>query len=200
MHVTDRLARPISVVLILAAFAGATGCETSLQLLVGKKGDVSESPAIPGTTAGTLTGSPSNTAFLSDSDLMPGFSGESVLPPTLAFEGDQGGPQAADANPGGPHRPIAITPLTSDAKVLSGLAKAAKREPGSAASKFVLLVLTPPATDAETLDRDNTASRTTASAAIKVLGDAGIPADHIDISLATNPDVAGQGEVRLYRR
>jgi len=199
MLVTDRLSRRFRMALMLGALAGMTGCDSTLMLLAGKKGDHSETTAIPGITAGTPTGSPSNTAFLSDSDLMPGFSGESVLPPTLSFDGDQGGLPTPDANPTGPHRPIAITPLTSDPKALEGLAKAANREPGSTAAKFVLLVLTPPATDAATLDRGNTASRTAASAAVKVLGDAGIPADHIEISLATNPDV-GNGELRLYKR
>jgi len=195
MLVHERLSRQFRALAMIGALLGMAGCDTSLGLLVGKKGGSSEPPAAPPTAV-----SPATTSFLSDSDLMPGFSAETVVPPTLSFESDQGGSAEPDAaSSAGPHRAIAVAPLTPDSAALANLAKAATREPGSTAGRFVLLVLTPPATDAASLDRENAASRTGASAAVKALGDAGIAADRIEISLATNPEV-GNGELRLYRR
>jgi hypothetical protein len=63
----------------------------------------------------------------------------------------------------------------------------------------VLLVFSPPAADAPTLDRNSTAARLAASTAIRVMGDGGIAADRIEVSMATSP-TGGTGELRLYRR
>jgi hypothetical protein len=76
---------------------------------------------------------------------------------------------------------------------------AVKREAAPDGTHFVLLVLSPPATDAATLDRNTTKARQAATSAVKVLGDAGVPADDVEVSLATSPN-AGDGELRLYRR
>jgi hypothetical protein len=79
------------------------------------------------------------------------------------------------------------------------LSAGAKREAAPAGTHFVLLVLSPPANDAAALDRANTAARQAAIAAVKILGDSGIQADQIEVSMATSPN-AGNGELRLYRR
>jgi hypothetical protein len=83
--------------------------------------------------------------------------------------------------------------------VLAPLSAAANRESAGSKMRFVLLVLSPPASDGPTLDRNNTAARLAANTAVKVMGDGGIEADRIEISMATSP-TAGAGELRLYRR
>jgi len=179
--------------LSIGTIGGLTGCGSTLAVLVGEKGGNSVPPA----TATMPTVLP-DTSFLSDSDLKPGYTSDFAVPPTLSTDNDAGPPQP-DATPNLLHRPIAITPISSDPAALVGLGQAANRKRESAAGRFVLLVLTPPATDAATMDRGIAASRAAAAAAIRALGDAGISSDRIEISLATNPDV-GNGELRLYPR
>ena len=86
-----------------------------------------------------------------------------------------------------------------DTKVLGALSAAANREAGVADARFVLLVLSPPASDAPTLDRTNNTARLAAVTAVKVLSDGGIASDHVEVSMATS-SAAGAGELRLYRR
>ncbi len=187
--VRDALAGALA---IGATFALA-GCETSLGLLVGEKGGKPATASLP-----PVANVPPNAAFLSDSDLKPGFSAEYAIPPTLPTDSDTG-PTPPENTSSGPRPPIAVVPISSDPAALAGLGQAANRLQGKADGRFVLLVLTPPAADAAALDRGNTASRAAVTAAVKALGDAGIAADMVEISLATNPDV-GKGEMRLYAR
>jgi hypothetical protein len=178
-------------------FLALPGCEMTMTSLVGKDknapGPVAPPPAPPPQL---------NTAFVAESTGLLGstYGGPMILPPTLpakptaAFDDE---PQPAASS--GPHKALAAIPLTSDPAALAPLGAAANRAAPGPDSRFVLLVLAPPAPDATTLDNVTTASRLTANAAVKALGQAGIPADHIDVSLATTPN-AGTGEMRLYQR
>jgi hypothetical protein len=82
---------------------------------------------------------------------------------------------------------------------LAALSAAANREAAGGDARFVLLVLSPPAPDAATLDRNTNAARLAASTAVKVMGDGGIGPDRIEVSMATST-AEGAGELRLYRR
>jgi hypothetical protein len=171
------------------------GCDTGMKLLVGKPTG-SEPASTPSAAPVPLP----STAFVTDSDLSPGHSDQTIVPPTLppdpaAAVDDEAEPVAA----AGPHRPIAALPLSTDPKALAALGEAANREANLQDARFVLLVLTPPAADAAAFDRDSTLARQAANAALKALADAGIPPGHVDASLATGAGVDG-GALRLYRR
>jgi hypothetical protein len=173
------------------------GCETVLTPLVGQS---KEAKAHDAAVAVAPPGPRPSAAFVNDSILFPGYAGSSILPPTLPVSGDTD--DISDDIPAagaGPHKVLAAVPITSDPKALGALSEAANQEAGITDAHFVLLVLTPPATDAATLDRNTTAARLAATTAIKVLGDGGIPPDHVQVSMATSP-AAGTGELRLYRR
>ena len=202
MSEPEMIMRPNWHLLRSVAMLGAIGlwfpgCETVLQPLVGqskeaKAHDVAMTVAPPGP--------PPSAAFINDSRLSPGYAGASILPPTLPVSGDTD--DISDDIPAagaGPHKALAAVPITSDAKALGALSAAANQETGVADAHFVLLVLSPPAADAATLDRNTTAARLAAITAIKVLGDGGIAPDHVQISMATSP-ASGTGELRLYRR
>ncbi len=171
------------------------GCDSVLEPFVGKSTEAAahskpqDPPPAPPPTA----------AFVSDNDLVPGYAGRAILPPTLdVSDVDNGGDDTADA-PAASHHAIVAVPLSSESTALAMLSAGVKREGAPAGTHFVLLVLSPPAADAAALDRTNTAARNAASAAVKILGNSGIPPDQIEVSMATSPN-AGDGELRLYRR
>ena len=194
----EKIMRPSalrSAVLIAAAGLALTGCSSVLEPFVGKSREAADraKPQAPPPSP------PPTAAFVSDNDLVPGYAGRTILPPTLATNDlDDIGDDTPTATPG-PHRALVAAPMTSDTTALAMLDAAVKREAAPDGTRFVLLVLSPPASDAATLDRNTTKARQAATSAVKVLGDAGVPADHIEVSMATNPN-AGDGELRLYRR
>ncbi len=185
-------------ILCLFLFAGMLpGCEMTMTALVGKDKNAPGPPAPPPAPPPQL-----NTAFVAETNGLLGatFGGSAILPPTLPAKPDAGfddAPQPPASS--GPHKALAALPLSSDPAALAPLGAAANRASSGPDGRFVLLVLTPPAPDATTLDNANNASRLAANAAVKALGQAGIPADHIDVSLATSQNV-GTGEMRLYQR
>jgi hypothetical protein len=182
---------------LIAAAALIALCPGCNQVLVGLTGKPPGSGAQTGAAAPPQA--PVTTAFLSDSTLTPGFGGQAVLPPTLPMDGPEGDAGPEPTTSAGPHKPIAVAPLSSDASALSSLAAAVNRAPATRDSRFVLLVLTPPAADADALQRKSGEARLAAAAAVRVMGDAGVVPDRVEVSMATNPD-AGDGEMRLYMR
>ena len=183
------------VVLIAAAGLALSGCDSPLEPLVGKSRDAADraKPQAPPPSP------PPTAAFVSDNDLVPGYAGRTILPPTLAVEDTDDSGEDTPAASSGPHHALVAVPLSADTTALAMLNAAVKREAAPDGTRFVLLVLSPPATDAATLDRNTTKARQAATSAVRVLGDAGVPADHIEVSLATSPNT-GDGEMRLYRR
>jgi hypothetical protein len=184
-----------NAVLFAAVGIALCGCDSALEPLVGKSKEAAarskpqDPPPAPPPTA----------AFMTDDDLVPGYAGRAILPPPLeAPDIGDSSDDAPDA-PTAPHHAIVAVPLSADSTALAMLSAGAKREAAPAGTHFVLLVLSPPAADAAALDKTNTAARNAASAAVKILGDSGIPADQIEVSMATSPN-AGDGELRLYRR
>jgi hypothetical protein len=187
-----KIGHPLRLALVLTAI-WVGGCDSALEPLVGRK-----SPEGPKSTAATPSLTPPIAAFMTGSELTAPYTGQGFLPPTLPMEAPEESVPEPIAS-GGPHPAIASVPLSSDAAQLAPLSAAARARATGPDSRFVLLVLTPPASDAATLDRTNTTARTAASAAVKALGDAGVQSDRIEVSMATNPDV-GSGEMRLYVR
>src|SRR6185437_2688227 len=184
-----------SAVLIAATGLALAGCDSALEPLVGKSREAADraKPQAPPPAP------PPTAAFVSDNDLVPGYAGHTILPPTLEVaDTDEGSDDTSAATPG-PHHALVAVPISADTTALAMLNAAVKREAAPEGTRFVLLVLSPPATDVATLDRNTNKARQAATSAVKVLGDAGVPADHIDVSLATSPN-AGDGELRLYRR
>ena len=184
-----------SAVLIAATGLALSGCDSALEPLVGKSREAADrsKPQAPPPSP------PPTAAFVSDNDLVPGYAGRTILPPTLAVDDtEEGSDDTAAAAPGPRHALVAV-PISADTTALAMLNAAVKRDAAPEGTRFVLLVLSPPAADVTTLDRNTTKARQAATSAVKVLGDAGVPADHIDVSLATSPN-AGEGEIRLYRR
>ncbi len=185
----------------IAAAMGAlalAGCDTVMKGLVG--------PSKEQATAAMLAGAPPPPApptatFVTDSNLVPGFAGNAVLPPTLPMNDvhEAGVDEPLPPSSAGPHKAIVSVPLLSDDKGMAALGAAANRDAQGADTTFVLLVLSPAANDAATMDKANTAARDAANRAVTAMGAAGISADHIQISMATSPSV-GSGEIRLYRR
>ncbi len=174
-----------------------SGCDSVLTPFVGQSKEAAERAKPPAPPPAP----PPTAAFINDSTLSPGFVGQTMLPPTLPTTSDAGAGAADDSSPSaGPRKVIAAVPLSSDPAALAPLSAAANRDAGgSADARFVLLVLSPPAADAATLDRNSTAARLAASAAVRVMGDGGIGADRIEVSMATRP-TGDAGELRLYRR
>jgi len=184
-----------NAVLFAAVGIVLCGCDSVLEPFVGKS---KEAAARSGPQAPPPAPAPT-AAFVSDNDLVPGYAGRAILPPTLeAPDIGDSSDDTPDA-PTAPHHAIVAVPLSADSTALAMLSAGAKREAAPAGTHFVLLVLSPPAADAAALDKTNTAARNAASAAVKILGDSGIPADQIEVSMATSPN-AGDGELRLYRR
>jgi hypothetical protein len=183
-----------SAVLIAATGLVLAGCDSPLEPLVGKSREAADraKPQAPPPAP------PPTAAFVSDNDLVPGYAGRTILPPTLAVDDTDEGSEDTSTAPGPRHALVAV-PISADATALAMLNAAVKRESAPEGTRFVLLVLSPPAADVTTLDRNTTKARQAATSAVKALGDAGVPADHIDVSLATSPN-AGDGEIRLYRR
>ena len=171
------------------------GCDSALEPFVGQ----SKTAAARSTPQAPPPAPPPLAAFASDNDLVPGYAGRTILPPTLATTDSDDSNDDTPAASTGPRHAIVAVPLSSDSTALAMLNAAVKREAAPAGTHFVLLVLSPPANDAATLDRTNTTARQAASAAVKILGDAGVPADNVEVSMATSPN-AGNGELRLYRR
>lgn len=185
---------------IAAAMAALTlaGCDTVMKGLVG--------PSKEQATAAMLAGAPPPPApptatFVTDSNLVPGFAGNAVLPPTLPMNDvhEAGVDEPLPPSSAGPHKAIVSVPLLSDDKGMAALGAAANRDAQGADTTFVLLVLSPATNDAATMDKANAAARDAANRAVTIMGAAGISADHIQISMATSPSV-GDGEIRLYRR
>jgi hypothetical protein len=174
------------------------GCDTVMTGLVGpskQHADAARAAAAPPAPP------PAMAAFVSDSSLVPGFAGNTILPPTLPMDDthEAGVDEVLPPSSAGPHKAVVSVPLSSDDKVLAPLGSAANREGHGADIYFVLLVLSPAANDAAAMDKANAAARDAANHAVTAMGAAGISADHIQIAMATNPNVGG-GEIRLYRR
>jgi hypothetical protein len=173
------------------------GCDTMMKGLVGpskKEVDAAKAQTPPPTP------NPPLAVFVTDSMLRPGYAGNTILPPTLSTTSeDTGAEEPLPPSSAGPHPVLATVPLSSDSKTLAPLGAAANRAANGADAYFVLLVLSPPAADASAMDKGNASARDAAGHAVKALGDAGIAANHVEISMATNPNV-GNGEIRLYRR
>jgi hypothetical protein len=184
-----------SVTLFAAIAILLCGCDSALEPFVGQ----SKEAAIRSGPQAPPPAPPPTAAFVSDSDLVPGYVGHTILPPTLATADIDDSSDDTPAASTGPHPAIVAVPLSSDNTALAMLSAGVKREAAPAGTHFVLLVLSPPANDAAALDRTNAAARQAAIAAVKILGDAGVPADHVEVSMATSPN-AGNGELRLYRR
>ncbi len=184
-----------STVLIAAAGLALAGCSSTLEPFVGKSKEAADraKPQAPPPSP------PPTAAFMSDNDLVPGYAGRTILPPTLATNDIDDTGDDTPAASSGPHHALVAVPLTADTTALAMLDAAVKREAAPDGTRFVLLVLSPPAADAATLDRNTTKARQAATSAVKVLGDAGVPTDHVEVSMATSPN-AGDGELRLYRR
>jgi hypothetical protein len=185
---------------IAAAMAVLTlaGCDTVMKGLVGPskaQADAAEAAAAPPPPA------PPTATFVTDINLAPGFAGNTVMPPTLPMDDvhEAGVDEPLPPSSAGPHTAIVSVPLLSDDKGLAALGAAANRDAQGADATFVLLVLSPAANDATEMDKVNAAARDAANRAVTAMGAAGISADHIQISMATNPSV-GSGEIRLYRR
>jgi hypothetical protein len=193
MHTRWPILRNAALVAAVGILLG--GCSSALEPFVGQSKDAAarSGPQAPPPAP------PPTAAFVSDNDLVPGYVGHTILPPTLATDDIDNGSDDTPAASAGPHPAIVAVPLSSDNTALAMLAAGVKREAAPAGTHFVLLVLSPPANDAAALDRTNAAARKAAIAAIKILGDAGIPSDYVEVSMATSPN-AGSGELRLYRR
>ncbi|MBU6475927.1 MAG: hypothetical protein KGQ70_08165 [Alphaproteobacteria bacterium] len=195
---TARLFRPLPKIAMVACAASMTlaGCDTVLPSFVGKSKavqDQEKAEAIPPAT-------PPSTASFLHQDRLTDYASGNILPPTLPMDDvDQGVGEDTSSAARDFHKPIAVAPLSSDNKALEPLGAAATRAAAVPNAHFVLLVLSPPATDASTMDRNNEAARLAATAATKLLGDNGIAADKVEVSMATNPSV-GTGELRLYQR
>ncbi len=175
------------------------GCDATMTALAGKDAAVAGPPGPPPAPPPQL-----NTAFVTENNggglLNSTFGGSTILPPTLPAKPDPAFEDVPEpAASAGPHKPLAAVPLSSDPAALSALGPAANRVAPGADGRFVLLVLTPAAGDAASLDRLTATARLSAGAAMKALADAGIPADHVEVSLATGLNV-GTGEMRLYQR
>lgn len=184
-----------STALLGTTLIALTGCDSVLTPFVGQSKDAAakSAPQAP------PPGPPPSAAFVSDSTLSPGYVGHTILPPTLPTVDTDDDADDTPAAPSGPRHAIVAVPLSADPGELITLSAAVKREAAPANVHFVLLVLSSPAADAAALDKTNSAARQAAAAAIKMLGDAGISADRIEVSMATSPN-AGKGELRLYRR
>jgi hypothetical protein len=174
------------------------GCDTVMKGLVGPskaQADAQLAADAPPPPA------PPTATFVTDSNLMPGFAGNAVLPPTLPMDDvhEAGVDEPLPPSSAGPHKAIVSVPLLSDGKGLTALGAAANRDAQGADATFVLLVLSPATNDAAAMDKANAAARDAANRAVTAMGAAGISADHIQISMATSPSV-GDGEIRLYRR
>jgi hypothetical protein len=193
MHTCWPVMRNVALVAAVGILLG--GCSSALEPFVGKSREAADhsKPQAPPPAP------PATAAFVSDSDLVPGYVGHTILPPTLATDDTDDTDDDTPVASAGPHRAIVAVPLSSDNTALAMLSAGVKREAAPAGTHFVLLVLSPPANDAAALDRTNAAARQAAIAAVKILGDAGVPSDHVEVSMATSPN-AGDGELRLYRR
>jgi hypothetical protein len=117
-----------------------------------------------------------------------------ILPPTLTPPVEDGPPEAVATS--NVHHVLAAVALGADSAPLAAAADGPDIAPDA---RFVLLVLTPSAPDAATLDKNNEASKTAADNAIRALAGAGIAEDRVEIAAATSTAV-GPGEVRLYVR
>ena len=206
--------RPSLIRLRVVAAAGLlavtlAGCETAMEGLVGptkeefeKQKAEAKAKMLSNSTPPMTTNLPLGT-FVNDSKLSPGYAGNAILPPTLSTATDAAGEdEPLPPSSAGPHPVLATVSLSSDNKELAPLGVAAGRvlaAPDGTNAYFVLLVLAPSANDAAAMDKNNAAARDAASHAVKVLNDAGIPSDHVEISMATNPNIAN-GEIRLYHR
>ncbi len=168
-----------------------TACSTVEEGLVGKPfGTVTVKPVAP-----PLPPSANFSAVdLDSTGPVHGGLHAAILPPTLTPPVDDGPPEAVATS--AVHHVLAAVPLGADSAPLA----AAVDAPGIAPdARFVLLVLTPSAPDAATLNKNNEASKTAAENAIRALAGAGIAQDRVEISAATSTAV-GPGEVRLYMR
>jgi hypothetical protein len=172
-----------------------SGCDSPLEPFVGK----SKEAAARSLPQAPPPAPPPTAAFANDNELVPGYAGRTILPPTLATDDIDDTSDDTKTGSNEPHHAIVAVPFSMDSTALAMLGAGVKREAAPPDTHFVLLVLSPPASDAAALDRTSTAARTAAAAAVKILGDAGVPADHVEVSMATSPN-AGNGELRLYRR
>jgi hypothetical protein len=193
MHIRWPAIRNAALLAVIGVGLGA--CNSALEPFVGQSKDAADrsGPQAPPPAP------PPTAAFVSDSDLVPGYVGHTILPPTLPTDDTNDTGDDTPAASTGPHPAIVAVPLSSDSTALAMLSAGVKREAAPAGTHFVLLVLSPPANDAAALDRTTDAARHAATAALKILSDSGVPADHVDVSMATSPN-AGGGELRLYRR
>jgi len=149
------------------------GCNTVMKGLVGPS---KEQAAAQFAADAPPPPAPPTAAFVTDSNLMPGFAGNAVLPPTLPMDDvhEAGVDEPLPPSSAGPHKAIVSVPLLSDDKGLAALGAAANRDAQGGEATFVLLVLSPAANDAATMDKANTAARDAANRAVTIMGTAGI--------------------------
>jgi len=83
-------------------------------------------------------------------------------------------------------------PLSADPGTVVTLSAGGQTRSQPLTTRFRLLVLSPPAADAAALDKTNTTARQAAAAAVKMMGDAGISADRIEVFDGHEPE-CGQG-------
>lgn len=169
---------------------GLQGCTTMLEPLVGR--DTRDG----GTPHPTMGMTPELPAAAIAADAESPFAGPSFVGPTLAMDTAPADQPVPDRNP---HRVIASAPLSAESAVVAPLGEAVRKLGGSPDARYVLLVLTPPATDIAAFDSTATRARGAAAAAMEAIAGAGVPRDHVEVSMATNAEV-GDGELRLYRR
>ncbi len=187
----QRPLRGFAGVLAIVAAAMVSGCSTVEEGLVGKPfGTATAKPVVP-----PLPPSANFSAVDLDST-SPNRGGlhPAILPPTITPPVDDAPPEAVETSPA--HHVLAAIPLTADAAPL-GVAASSSTVPPDA--RFVLLVLTPSAADAASLNRTNEQSKTAVDNAVRALAAVGIGQDRVEISAATSTAV-GAGEVRLYVR
>ena len=182
--------------LVGLACLALTGCDTALQPLVGKSKATTDREA----AAAIPPAPPASTASFLHSDRLSGlYADTAMLPPTLPMDDTDQGAGSESSQATVSHKPIASVPLSANAAAMSPLAAAAKPVAANPNIQFVLLVLTPPAADTGTMDRNSALAKLAVVAAVKTLSDEGVAPDRVEVSMATNPTV-GAGEMRLYRR
>src|SRR5277367_3352463 len=94
------------------------GCDSPLEPFVGQS---KEAAARSGPQA-PPPAPPPTAAFVSDNDLVPGYVGRTILPPTLATaDTDDDTSDDTPAASAGPHRAIVAVPLSSDNTALAML-------------------------------------------------------------------------------
>src|SRR5579859_1913668 len=112
-----------SAVLIAVAGLALAGCDSPLEPFVGK----SKEAAALAKPQAPPPAPPPTAAFTSDNDLVPGYAGRTILPPTLATNDTDDTGDDTPAASEGPHHALVAVPLTADSMGLAMLNAAVKR-------------------------------------------------------------------------